>query len=228
MSSLNAPSPDLAGRVRAALPRLKVFPLPPAVLFPGVSMPLHIFEPRYRALVRDALATDGVFALAGLEDGWEWDTTGRPALRAIACAGVITWHEGLPQGRFNLLLEGQLRVRILEEHPQQGPYREVVAEALESLEEPAPAEEATVRQGLLELATLLPQDAAQVLVQEGARARGGALADVVAAAVVADAERRRALLEELSPRVRLREVMEDVSEVLAQLRTRARPGGLPN
>ena len=70
--------------------------------------------------------------------------------------------------------------------------------------------------------------AAQVLVQEGARARGGALADVVAAAVVADAERRRALLEELSPRVRLREVMEDVSEVLAQLRTRTRPGGLPN
>jgi Lon protease-like protein len=228
VSDLNDASTALAGRVRAALPRLKVFPLPPAVLFPGVSMPLHIFEPRYRALVRDALATDGVFALAGLEDGWEGDSTGRPPLRTVACAGVITWHEGLPQGRFNLLLEGQLRVRIVAEHPQQGPYREVAAEALESAEAPAPAEEAAVRQGLLELATLLPRDAAEVLVREGARARGGALADVVAAAVVADAERRRELLEQLSPRVRLQEVMGDLSEVLAQLRTRTGPEGLPN
>jgi len=228
----NALERAAAARVHAALPRLKVFPLPQAVLFPGVAMPLHIFEPRYRALVRDALATDGVFALAGLEEGWETDTTGSPPLRRVACAGVITWHERLPQGRYNLLLEGHLRIGISAEHPQEGPYREVAAELLgtpggDELPPGAP-EEAAVRQALLELATLLPREAAQVLVREGARARGGALADVVAAAVVADGGRRRALLEELSPRVRLLAVMEDMSEVLAQLRTRARPAGLPN
>ena len=215
-------------RVRAALPRLKVFPLPPAVLFPGVAMPLHIFEPRYRDMVRDALAADGVFALAGVEPGDAVDAEGRPALRPVACAGVIQWHESLPGGRFNLVLEGRMRVRILSEHPQAGLYREVAAEPLEDpADGPLPAE-TPVRQGLLELAGLLPREAAEVLIHEGAQARGGALADVVAAAVVADAERRRELLEELSPRVRLEAVMEDLSEVLAQLRTRSRPAGLLN
>jgi len=213
-------------RVRAALPRLKVFPLPQAVLFPGISMPLHIFEPRYRAMVRDALAGDGVFALAGVEPVDE-DAEGRPVLRQVACAGVIQWHESLPGGRFNLLLEGRMRVRLLSEHPQAGLYREVAAEALDETSETLPGE-LPLRQALLELATLLPREAAQVLVHEGAQARGGALADVVAAAVVADADRRRELLEELSPRARLEAVMDDLSEVLAQMRTRSGPAGLPN
>jgi len=213
-------------RVRAALPRLKVFPLPPAVLFPSIAMPLHIFEPRYRALVRDALAGDGVLALAGVEDG-ALDGEGRPVLRSLACAGVIQWHEPLPGGRFNLVLEGRLRVRLLSEHPQEGLYREVSAEPVEEVHAVLPGE-TPVRQALMELATLLPREVAQVLVHEGAQARGGALADRVAAAVVADPERRRELFEQLSPGVRLEAVMEDLSEVLAQLRTRARPVGLPN
>lgn len=210
-------------RVLAALPRLKVFPLPSAVLFPGVAMPLHIFEPRYRALVRDALETDGVFALAGLEPGWEGDYAGRPPLSAVACAGVITWHEKLEGGRYNLLLEGASRVRVLREHPAGASYREVEASAIQELQD-AGAEEGPVRQALLELATQLPQEAAQVLVQEAARARGGALADVVAAAVVADVDRRRQLLEEPSASARLRAVMDDLSEVLARMRP-ARPRG---
>ena len=74
-------------RIRQAAKRLKVFPLPSVVLFPGSAAPLHIFEPRYRQMVKDALESDGVFALGQLQEGWERDYLGRPPLMPILCAG---------------------------------------------------------------------------------------------------------------------------------------------
>ena len=68
---------------------IPIFPLPNAVLFPNVFMPLHIFEPRYRAMVSDALAGDRIIGMVLLKPGFEADYEGRPPVYPIGCAGVI-------------------------------------------------------------------------------------------------------------------------------------------
>src|SRR6185436_6144963 len=105
-------------RVQAAAGRLKVFPLPSLVLFPGTAVPLHIFEPRYRAMVRDALAGDGVFALAQVPAAAISELPGSPPLRSMLSVGVISLHEERPDGRYDLMLTGVCRARLIAEHPQ--------------------------------------------------------------------------------------------------------------
>jgi Lon protease-like protein len=107
---------------------LPLFPLPKAVLFPGMPLPLHIFEPRYRRMVADALKSHRTIGMVLLRPGWEAEYEGRPPLYPVGCAGVIDRHQKLDDGRYNILLHGQTRFRILEEHvPVRGqagePYR---------------------------------------------------------------------------------------------------------
>lgn len=94
---------------------LPLFPLPNVVLFPGVFLLLHIFEPRYREMVEDALATDRLIGMVLLRDGWESDYDGRPPVYAIGCSALITHCEKLPDGRYNIVLRGLDRFRIVEE-----------------------------------------------------------------------------------------------------------------
>jgi Lon protease-like protein len=103
---------DALERVKAAAGRLKVFPLPSAVLLPGGIMPLHIFEPRYRAMLKDAMDTDSVFAMAQVVPGQERELAGKPELDAMLCVGVVSVHESLEDGRSNLVLTGVCRARI--------------------------------------------------------------------------------------------------------------------
>src|SRR5690348_12250587 len=103
-------------RVEAAAGRLKVFPLPSLVLFPGTAAPLHIFEPRYRAMVKDAIDTDGVFALAQVPTHAVPELAGTPPLHPILSAGIISLHQELPDGRYNLVLTGVCRARVIAEH----------------------------------------------------------------------------------------------------------------
>ena len=93
-------------------PTLPIFPLPNAVLFPNVFMPLHIFEPRYRSMVSDALEGDRIVGMVLLQPGYEANYEGRPAVYAIGCAGVITHAERLTDGRFNIVLRGIEKFRI--------------------------------------------------------------------------------------------------------------------
>jgi Lon protease-like protein len=102
----------------------RLFPLPNLVLFPHVMQPLHIFEPRYRAMMEEALATDKLITMAVLAKGWEDDYEGRPKLESIACLGRVATHERLPDGRFNLLLVGLKRVRIQQELAPHSLFRE--------------------------------------------------------------------------------------------------------
>ena len=95
---------------------LPIFPLPNVVLFPGVFLPLHIFEPRYREMVADALVGDRLIGLVLLRPGWETDYEGRPPVYPIGCSGVITHFERLPDGRYNIVLRGLERFRILGEN----------------------------------------------------------------------------------------------------------------
>src|SRR5262245_30871348 len=96
-------------------PTIPLFPLPNVVLFPNVFLPLHIFEPRYRAMLADALARHRIIGRTLLMPGYEADYQGRPAVYRVGCAGVITHSEQLPDGRSNLVLRGIEKFRILEE-----------------------------------------------------------------------------------------------------------------
>lgn len=101
---------------------LPLFPLPSVVLFPGVFLPLHVFEPRYRQLVADALDTDRLIGMVLLKDGWQVDYEGQPPVYAIGCSGLITHHERLEDGRYHIILRGVDRFRIIDEDASL-PYR---------------------------------------------------------------------------------------------------------
>ncbi len=108
---------------------LPLFPLPNVVLFPNVFLPLHIFEPRYRDMVADALASDRMIGMVLLRPGWDRDYEGRPAIYSVGCSGVVTHVERLADGRYNLVLRGLERFRILEEDHERS-YRRAVIEPL--------------------------------------------------------------------------------------------------
>jgi Lon protease-like protein len=102
---------------------VRLFPLPNLVLFPHVIQPLHVFEPRYRQLMEDALHSDRLMAIALLRPGWEDEYQKRPPIHPVVCIGRIFKEERLGDGRFNLLLQGMCRARVLEEIKTGKPYR---------------------------------------------------------------------------------------------------------
>jgi uncharacterized protein len=102
----------------------RLFPLPNLVVFPHVMQPLHIFEPRYRALLEEALDGDGLIAMAILAPGWEKDYEERPAVRSNACLCKIATHHRTSEGNYNVLLLGVKRIEIVRELPPAKPFRE--------------------------------------------------------------------------------------------------------
>ena len=96
---------------------IAIFPLSNVVLFPRISSPLHLFEPRYRQMARDALADDRRIGMTVVRPEFADDLGGTPPLYPVGCAGRITEHERMPDGRYNVVLLGERRFRILEEVP---------------------------------------------------------------------------------------------------------------
>jgi ATP-dependent Lon protease len=111
--------------------KARLFPLPNLVLFPHVLQLLHVFEARYRDLVEEALAADRLIAMALLAPGWEADYEGRPPIHPMACLGRIVTHHRLEDGRYNLLLAGVHRIRLLRELAPDKSFREAEAETCE-------------------------------------------------------------------------------------------------
>jgi Lon protease-like protein len=103
-------------------PTIPIFPLPNVVLFPNVFLPLHIFEERYREMVSDSLREDRIIGMVLLRPGWEPNYEGRPPVYPVGCAGLITHAERLADGRFNIVLQGLEKFRILDEDDSR-PYR---------------------------------------------------------------------------------------------------------
>jgi len=101
----------------------RLFPLPNLVMFPHVIQPLHIFEPRYRDMIRDALNSDRLLAMALLAPGWEHEYEGRPPIYPMACLGRILSCRKLGDGRYNLVLQGLCRAQIVREEPIAHSYR---------------------------------------------------------------------------------------------------------
>lgn len=105
--------------------RLSVFPLPGALLFPGLHLPLHIFEPRYRAMVSDAMARDRRIAM--IQPRPDSPDRDRPALFDIGCVGRVAEVEAMEDGRYNLILEGLSLFRVIEELDVTTAFRQVEA-----------------------------------------------------------------------------------------------------
>lgn len=116
-----------------ALPsEIPLFPLPETTLFPGVSRPFLIFEPRYRDMIGDALKGDKIIGMVRLRPGFEKDYEGRPPIYGVGCAGMIERYELLPDGRYVILLRGLATFRVLSED-QGKPYRLARVEAVSEL-----------------------------------------------------------------------------------------------
>ena len=127
-----------------------LFPLPTTVFYPNTSLPLHIFEPRYRRMVADALNGKGVIGMILLKPGWESDYQGTPEIMEIGCLGTIKRHSELPEGKYNILLSGLYRFRILNEIKGKI-YRQAQVEFLKEINdkdltsEPSPIKEQLIR-----------------------------------------------------------------------------------
>jgi uncharacterized protein len=213
---------------------LPLFPLPNVVLFPNVFLPLHIFEARYREMVADAIASDRMIGMVLLRPGWERDYEGRPAIYPVGCSGVISHFEKLPDGRYNMVLRGLDRFRILEEDHQRS-YRRAAIEPLpeRSLNED---DRAVIRRQRSRLETLLSpaaEKAANVEAAKGTRSSDrtmpASMSDedtVNALAQYLDFEplEKQALLEQPSLRARA----ESLVELLEMKIMMARTPGLSN
>jgi Lon protease-like protein len=114
--------------------RLSIFPLPGALLFPGMHLPLHMFEPRYRAMVSDAMARDRRIGMIQPRGGPNDD---EDSLYDIGCVGKIAEVEALDDGRYNVVLEGIALFRIVRELDVTTAFRQVEAELLPLIEDDA-------------------------------------------------------------------------------------------
>lgn len=124
--------------------RFPVFPLPNVVFFPRMYLPLHIFEPRYRAMVADAAAGGQCIGMVLLKEGWEQDYYGNPPIFELGCVGRLVSIQPLPDGCYNILLQGLHRFEVREQFFEKC-YREARVvlkpnEADASLEAPVRAE----------------------------------------------------------------------------------------
>ena len=178
-------------------PTIPIFPLGDVMLFPRVTRQLHIFEPRYREMVADALDGNRVIGMVLLEPGYEADYEGRPPVSALGCAGIIEDFERLPDGRYNILLRGLTKFRITGED-QSRAYRLADVEALP--ERLTDAERVTLADLREELVVLLRSDMPDLEVPPGAPDE--AVVNGVAQIMRLDPADRLGLLEQPNPLAR--------------------------
>jgi Lon protease-like protein len=199
------------------LAELSIFPLPNVTLFPGALLPLHVFEPRYREMLRDALGRRNILAIARLQPGFEQDYDGRPAVFDVCGVGAIeSWSER-DDGRFDIAVRGLARLRIIEELPPQRAFRQVRAERIvEPVPEPALVAAWQVKLGSLweRLTPHLPEQVRDLKALTKGTDDASAYADRLAAAMVADPDACQQLLSEADPAERLRLLTSRVQELV--------------
>jgi uncharacterized protein len=175
-----------------------LFPLPNVVLFPKTPMPLYIFEERYRTMVRETLATNGELVIALLRTASEFSYTSGTEVHDIACLGKIESYEELEDGKYNIVVVGTYRVRIIRE-VQHSPYQLVEVEKIDDVQGDELPDEAISRHNQLgglfakftELATGVKEHALELM----PRLDFEALVNMVAMTLNLDIEQKQALLE---------------------------------
>ncbi len=212
---MNAPIDRLA---LYDLSRVGLFPLPNVVLFPSQSLSLHVFEPRYRRLVGDVIEQHHILAMPRLRPGFDGGYYGAPPLFEVCGAGQITEYTRLSDGRYNIVVQGLGRVRLLEELRSE-PYR--VARVQAALDLPPPRVTETARAELLKLLRrAIPHLAGPAKNLESrlrSAADAGESADILAGTLIEDPDERQALLEELDPYRRMTWLIAHVHGLLARL-----------
>jgi Lon protease-like protein len=198
-----------------------VFALPNTVLFPRVVLPLHVFEQRYRAMTADALASDRQFAVALLRPGWEKDYHDKPAIHPVVCIGRILTHEKLPDGKYNLLLQGHTRARIVTELYD---HRYRVAE-VETLKE-TPVLEIDLEQQRRLMLRLFEETPLSSLAASGSFRQllrslvpTPHLADLLAFNFLEDVELKQSLLEEADVRTRVGRIVAAIQAIAPTIRS---------
>jgi uncharacterized protein len=197
-----------------------IFPLPDVTFFPRTLLPLHVFEGRYRAMVMDSLARDRRLCIVKLKPGYEANYHGRPAVHAVCGIGEIVSWERLANGRYNILVRGDARVRIEGELPADTLYRIVRVSRLEDVGPvgdvaPALARIRAAARALLD-ALGRPADLLDTALAEGQPS--GAVADRVAAGVLPDAAVRQELLETLDVDARVTRVADAMELLVRELK----------
>jgi len=195
----------------AGLEQLPIFPLPQVVLFPNAMLPLHVFEPRYRAMLKDCMETHKLMAVALVRDPNDKDEHGHPRIGRVAGVGLIVETQVLADGRSNILLHGRGRVS-LQELPFVPPYRRARAQLLSDMDAPIGPDERTallatasafthgVHERDKDFAFRLPDNLG-----------AATLADLCAHHLVIDADVRQAILEERDPNERVRMVTAELA-----------------
>ena len=207
---------SLSGLNERDLAALPIFPLPNVVLFPGALLPLHVFEPRYRELVRAVLAGPKLMGIVRLQPGFEADNDGRPPVFEVCGVGSVIDSAEHADGRFDITLRGLARARILEELPPKRAFREVRLEELSDGFSDAAVTSAWQRKLISLWATLaphLPESVRDLRALTRGAEGAGAYADRLAAALVGDPDTSQRLLAEPDPTERLRLLTEKLQQV---------------
>lgn len=215
MSPENTP-PEISAQ---ELDQLAIFPLPGAVLFPHSLLPLHIFEPRYRALTRHLIETGAPLGIASLLPGYEERYHQSPTVHTVLGVGRLVHHEPLPDGRFNIILRGQCRARLVEELTSPHPWRLIRAQAISEVASPPERTRAlldTLRGCLFGLGQQHGRLAALIAKRLNTIQEPGPLADSLLSALLPDQEQRLEALADPDIASRLDRINACVSELLLQ------------
>jgi Lon protease-like protein len=190
---------------------VRLFPLPNVVLFPHVMLPLHIFESRYRQMTAEALAGDHLIALVLLQPGWESDYEGCPALHRVACLGRIVADQRLEDGRYNILVRGLSRIRLLQELDNDKLYRTARVELLNDTAVPAADQVQALRAEVARLGSqwfsrlgLASEEASSLLMSD---VPVGTLCDILTSAFPLTMEFKQEILAELDVERRIRRLL---------------------
>ncbi len=204
-----------------ALRRLPLFPLEDVVLFPHSMIPLHIFEARYRKMVRDVLGSNRLVAISLQLEKESLEEGNIPRVANVASVGELVLAQELPDGRFNLVVRGRARIGIDEELPSEEPYRLIAAHEIP--DDPATPssdvdEADTALRALVSgLAESIPDGGELLKHVAAAQETPAALANVVAASLIADAKARQRLLETTDVFERLERLSNEVVALIERV-----------
>jgi Lon protease-like protein len=221
MSSAKAPR-----NLGRALRRMPLFPLEDVVLFPHSLIPLHIFEGRYRKMVRDVLGSNRLMAISLQLERETPDLGNTPRVASVASVGELVLAQELPDGRFNLVVRGRARIGIDEELASDEPYRLITAHEIPdesaSRADDINEADAALRALVSGLAESIPDGGDLLKHVAAAQDSPAALANVIAASLVADSKARQRLLEMTDVFERLERLSSEVVALIDRVGSTAR------
>jgi len=208
---------------------ISLFPLEQCVLLPHTTIPLHIFETRYRLMTADALSGDRLIAMAVLDPSMGQansllPTSTQPEIRPVVCVGSIVEYQQLPDGRYHLLLQGKTRARVVEEF-EPTEYRTAILEPIESEQ----SMEIDLQEQRVKLDVLLDDSSLKKLATIGQvkdwikeDLPTAALVDALSLVLLSESELRYAMLEEADASERARKMIQ-ILESTREVMLRAQP-----